>query len=46
MNVMQEQVGLPSVSEMTAVKFLAARKFDVTRAVTLFRTHEVCCLEI
>ncbi|KAL5260404.1 hypothetical protein ACHWQZ_G010503 [Mnemiopsis leidyi] len=39
-NVMQEQVGQPPVDMKCAVKFLSARKFDVTRAVTLFRNHE------
>ena len=40
-NVMQEQIGRPRVNPQSAVKFLNARKFDVTRAVTLFRNHEV-----
>ena len=40
-NVMQEQVGQPAVDRKCAVKFLSARKFDVTRAITLFRNHEV-----
>lgn len=39
-NVMQEQVGHPPVDMKCAVKFLSARKFDVTRAITLFRNHE------
>jgi len=26
----------------TAVKFLMARKFDVNRALELYRSHEVC----
>ena len=43
-NVMQEQVGQPAVDMKCAVKFLSARKFDVTRAITLFRNHEVCNL--
>ena len=40
-NVMQEQGGQPPVNMKCAVKFLSARKFDVTRAITLFRNHEV-----
>ena len=40
-NVMQEQVGRPRVNPQAALKFLSARKFDVTRAITLFRNHEV-----
>ncbi|CAB0005075.1 unnamed protein product [Nesidiocoris tenuis] len=33
--------GGPSISVSTAVKFLAARKFEVSRAISLFEQHEL-----
>ena len=30
------------VSQTTAVKFLMARKFDVSRAIDLFQAYKVC----
>ena len=38
-----------AISQTTAIKFLMARKFDVTRALTLYAQHQVgvtftCCI--
>lgn len=34
------------VSEITAVKFLMARKFDVSRAIELFQAYKVIILQM
>lgn len=40
MNKARQQRGSGPLSWATAVKFLMARKFDVTRALTLYEQHE------
>ena len=39
-----EENGGTLVSWPTAVKFLMARKFDVKRAIELYKNHQVCLI--
>ncbi len=38
---LEESQNADLVSQMTAVKFLVARKFDVSRAIDLFQAYKV-----